>query len=208
MIKDKDDARKVILNASKKYAELLGKDFFVIAERSNSYKWTEVAFCEKNFLHLTGVKFFQKTQEDNALTFFDKALNNKLANSDFEIVNDLTYKKLSVLENACNFTQSGKMHGNFDGQKRYLKTGALVGTVSWYLGFVYDEDEKSMLPNTLMKEDIRDVSEPFGIIMMIEKTRMVDLKYELDNIVYINNKRFDVNNIKNLPKEIKNKIEF
>ncbi len=200
-----DAVRKIILNTSKTYNNLLGKTFLIVTEKSNLYDCIEVSFNEKNFLHLTGVKFICNKNSDNAITFYKKALANKLSNYDFEIVNDLTFKKLDVLNLACNFAKYSKMKGNFNHSKPFLNTDVLIGTDQWYLGFIYDNEEQIFVPNTLMQEDIRNVSSPAGIIFILEKGKL-DSKYNLSNHVYLNKKRFCLDNYINLPKVIKNKI--
>ncbi len=58
----------------------------------------EVAFHRYNFLHLTGVKL-NKNNVASAIHFYEKCLNNRLAEDDFFFAKDgSTGQKLDILE--------------------------------------------------------------------------------------------------------------
>lgn len=70
--------------------------------------------------------------------------------------NGTTEIKLLVLPQLMKIYNTAKMVGNYNFSKSSLYTEKLTGNITACLGFV--RDDKYYVPNTALKEDIRDIS--------------------------------------------------
>ena len=122
-----------------------------------SIKSYEVAFHRYNFLHLTGVRI-NHSSIDSASHFYEKCLDNRLAERDFDFAKDgSTGQKLDILENMMRIKWNVTMIGNFTDRGPKLFTEKVAGNVCGCIGFVKDRNTSLNVPNTLLKKDIRDV---------------------------------------------------
>lgn len=134
-----------------------------------SIKGYEVAFHRYNFLHLTGVRL-NKGGTVSAIHFYQKCLDNRLRESDFEFSKDgSTGQKLDILERMMQIKKNVTMIGDFTDRGPKLFTEKAAGNVCGCIGFVQDKNTKLNVPNTLLKKDIRDVTaqptyKVFGVI--------------------------------------------
>ena len=134
-----------------------------------SIKGYEVAFHRYNFLHLTGVRL-NKGGTVSAIHFYQKCLDNRLRESDFEFSKDgSTGQKLDILERMMQIKKNVTMIGEFTDRGPKLFTEKAAGNVCGCIGFVQDKNTKLNVPNTLLKKDIRDVTaqptyKVFGVI--------------------------------------------
>lgn len=80
--------------------------------------------------------------------------------------------KLSVLPQLMKIYRSAKMVGDYSFTKSVLYTEKLVGNITASLGFV--RDDKYYIPNTALKEDIRDITiKPHSRMLAICGTLML-----------------------------------
>ena len=122
-----------------------------------SIKGYEVAFHRYNFLHLTGVRL-NKGGTVSAIHFYQKCLDNRLRESDFEFSKDgSTGQKLDILERMMQIKKNAVMIGEFTDRGPRLYAEMAAGNVCGCVGFVQDKNTKLNVPNTLLKKDIRDV---------------------------------------------------
>ena len=137
----------------------------------------ESVFLPRHFLHLTGVeisegKFFGSSD------FYNKSLKSQLSLNDFSLAsNGTTEMKLSILPQLMKIYRSAKMVGDYSFTKSVLYTEKLVGNVTASLGFV--RDDKYYIPNTALKEDIRDITiKPQSRILAILRKSVEQSHYE------------------------------
>lgn len=119
----------------------------------------EVVFHRYNFLHLTGVKV-NSSETASAIHFYEKCLSNRLTENDFSFASDgSTGQKLDILENMMLIKRNAAMIGNFAGRGPKLFAEKAAGNIFGCIGFVRDRNTGLNVPNTLLKKDIRDVTE-------------------------------------------------
>lgn len=167
---DKAGAIKIIVKSAKLYKEQLenNKVLFVYgnpqevkkyidpAEKGHPFKCYEAIFLPRNFCHLTGVKTTKRIESSSH--FYNKALDNNLSEKDFEFNPDgTTVQKLEVLEYLMKIKTLAIMFGNFTNNGPNLYTEKVSGTTTGCMGFVYSDNDKSNVPNTLLKKDIREI---------------------------------------------------
>lgn len=138
-------------------------------------------FLANNFKHLTGIKC-KKTK--SSIEFYKQCLNNKLSYKDIEVkLNGTTRLKLEILPQLVNIGRNAKLVANYDNSKINLYTEKIIGNVRCCIGFI--KKEKYYLPNTIIKQDIREIAEKNTInrIVVILEKNIKDKKYK--SITYI-----------------------
>lgn len=164
----KEDAIRIVTACAKLYEEhLAGKNLLFVCQ--NKHRVTteiELSFDASNFLHLTGLKLKKqstKTGEDESISakvFYEKCLSHKLSVRDFEFAPDgTTPLKLDVLPRMMCKNLSANMIGNYNGRNPKLFTEKLAGSTVACMGFVPTGSAKRLVPNTVLKADIRDYTE-------------------------------------------------
>lgn len=138
----------------------------------------EVAFHRYNFLHLTGVKL-NKNNVASAIHFYEKCLNNRLAEDDFFFAKDgSTGQKLDILERMMLIKKNVTMIGDFTDRGPKLFTEKAAGNICGCIGFMQDRNTKLNVPNTLLKKDIRDVTaQPTYKVFAVISKHYTDDKY-------------------------------
>ena len=187
----KEEALKIILNCSKMYHENLENKniLYIMQDKLEKISYLETVFLSRNFLHLTGVKISNKKIKSSS-EFYDLCLKNQLSISDFEFnSNGTTAKKLNILQNIMQIHKISKMVGEYNGLKKYLYTEKLIGTVNYCIGCI--NKNNYYIPNTVLKEDIRDIIHNQYKVMFILRKEIKDKKYK--EITYKNNKIIDAN---------------
>lgn len=177
-IMDKKIALKIILESSKEYkTNLENCNLLFIYGDIKKPRYIETTFLRRNFLHLTGAD-----TNIPANQFYEKALNMKLTEHNFEMKPDGTTElKLSVLPQMMYIDKNARMIGNYNNIKWELKTEKLVGNIRACIGFTKSKDQKYYIPNTLLKEDTRKVANhPQERILAVFKKRRND-SYYLEN---------------------------
>lgn len=140
----------------------------------------EVAFHRSNFLHLTGVKV-KGTEIASAINFYEKCLDHRLSEMDFELAKDgTTDQKLDVIDQMMKIKRSVAMIGDFTARGPMLYSEKVAGTVCACIGFIRDKYTQLNVPNTLLKKDIRDVSsKPQQKVFMVLSKKYTDDKYSV-----------------------------
>lgn len=153
-----EQAIRIITNCAVTYQEnLLDHNLlFVFGTQSNT-NYFEAVFSDVNFLHLTGVVMKEKNLSRSQ--FFDRCIRGTISPDDISISNiGTTEMKLSVLPQVMQIEKTAKMIGDYDGSKTLLYTEKMAGGVWGCLGFVKDKTTKYYVPNTVLREDIRDIT--------------------------------------------------
>lgn len=175
---DKKEAIRIIEEAAQLYKlNLVNRNVIFIYIENGKYMYLEALFLRTGFLHLTGVELREGI---NSSRFFDKCLNNKLSDFDFEFKIDGTTKmKLEVLLQLMCINKSAKMIGHYKGGKPALITDRLAGGVNGCLAFISsDESPGIFVPNSALKDDIRNISnKPIGTVKCIFSKSVTSAKY-------------------------------
>ena len=148
---DKKDALRIITTCAKKYDENLeGNNLLIISLSNKALNHIEIKFLGSNFLHLTGVSTKLK-----ASSFYNKCINGKLSIDDFGIKTDgTTVLKLTILPKLMDLCKNTNIIGQYNGSKVKLCTDKLAGNIVGCMGLI--KQGQYYVPNTALKEDIRD----------------------------------------------------
>lgn len=137
----------------------------------------ETLFLSENFMHLTG----NANRRISANLFYRRALASILTKQDYHFSKDgSSFKKLSVIETLMNIDQAARLIGDFNEHHVNLYTEKLVGTTNvGSMGFITPRENPQMLvPNTLLKGDIRDLTkQPRHTIFAIYKKHRSEIQY-------------------------------
>lgn len=178
---DKKIALKIILEASKEYkTNLENHNLLFVYGDIKDPQYIETSFLRRNFLHLTGADTSMHANQ-----FYEKALNMKLTENNFEMRTDGTTElKLSILSQIMFIEENARMIGNYNNIKWELKTDKLVGNIRACIGFKKLKDQKYYIPNTLLKEDTRSVtSYPQERILAVFKKHIHDSYYQENSYI-------------------------
>ncbi len=190
MVYNKDDAIKIVVNCAEKYRDELENRnlLFICIDKHKKTSYIEFAFHDYNFMHLTGLKSTHKVSQsgsdaDDMLTasdFYRRCLNHKLSADDFDFAEDgTTPKKLDVLPIVICKNLSAKMVGNYKSIHPKLYTEKVAGGEKAYVGFVKDAVSNEYVPNTVVKEDIRNsVYDYVRVIAAYRKNQCETMYYE------------------------------
>ncbi len=177
----KSEILRCIFHGADLYKEnVLDQTFlFVYQSDGTGYQYAEVIFQKGNYQHLTGVEVPGVQSHD----FFERCLSRRIAERDIREARDgTTPMKLAVLERAIREIGKAPMLGIYDESRIYLKTDRLIGGVAWCIGFVQRAGQtQPLLPNTLLREDIRNVSRrpTHRIVLSLKKEKGNPLYSEL-----------------------------
>lgn len=152
-------ALSVLFRCAELYRDnLVGNNLlFVCSDKHLNVKMFPVAFLAGNFMHLTGVKFKGKAQ--SSVAFYNACLDKRLSAEDFEMATDGTTElKLRVLPALFKSNLSATMVGTYKGNRPKLETDRLAGGVKACMGFVFSQETQFYVPNTVLNEDVRDVT--------------------------------------------------
>ena len=137
-------------------------------------------FLSYHFLHLTGLNLI-KNRIKSSVDFYNLCLRNNLSTTDFEFKsNGTTQKKLEILSAIMQIDKKARIIGDYNSQKVYLSTEKLIGSVNMCLGFI--KENNYYIANTALKEDIRNIVEEQGRIVLILKKNIKDKEYS--EIIY------------------------
>lgn len=186
---------KLILASAKRYQDnLVGKNMLVIHQNRTTKKYlkTEFVFYSSNFLHFTGVDYRASTVNNKKSDlFFNKCINNELSLSDYQYRDDGTTRlKLDVLAEVVNIHKVATMIGDYNNSRPKLVTDKLYGNIRASIGAVATEDNY-FVPNTALKEDIRNIVSDWQPIKAIYIKDIGDEKYHFKNCTKIS-KDFDL----------------
>lgn len=189
----KQTAITIVTSCAKQYENELNNRcllLFCIDKHKKLYT-VEVTFRSHHFLHLTGLKLVNRfknepdSTEFTAKDFYSRCLNQKLSLNDFDFSEDeTTFKKLDILPYIICKNLHANSIGDFHGQRPKLMTDKIIGSIKACVGFVKDSGE--YVPNTVVQEDIRNITKnPLRIVAVFRKN-ISDTSYE--EITYIGKK--------------------
>lgn len=154
---DKNEIIRKLSTSAKLYSRNLENKniLFVYKDKSEICSF-ETAFLARNYQHLTGIYL---TGNTSSTLFYKSCLNGKVSPQDFDINEDGTTElKLDVLSGMMNIHNKAKMIGDFNSPNAFVIPDKIIGTVYACMGFVFDDDSGYYVPNTIRKEDIRDIT--------------------------------------------------
>ena len=157
---------------------LANKNFMILYSVNDDIHNVELECQKGNFVHLTGLSPINIS----ASVFYKKLINNKASLSDFEMKKDgTTVLKLSVLESMMDFSNGINMIGNIHSSSLDLHTEKLIGNIYACLGFVQIPNG-CYVPNTILKKDMRAITDKFYRVVAILSKKTSEMKYE--KIIY------------------------
>lgn len=180
----KEEALKIILKCCKLYhCNLENKNvMFIVQDKRKDIHYLEMLFLASNFLHLTGINIINKKIKSST-DFYNLCLKNQITVSDFKFnSNGTTSMKLQILPQIIQIQKICKMTGDYNNTKLYLSTQKLVGNVNICMGFI--KKGNYYIPNTALKEDIRNITTEQAKIIAIMVKNVKDAKYK--EITYLN----------------------
>lgn len=175
----KNDMIKTIVESAKSYNDnLANRNLLFIFGSEFSIEWFEVVCLPENFMHLTGILPTDKSL--SRVYFYNMSLNGRLAPEIIQANRDgTTQMKLSVINHALNIHINARMVGDYRGNKIRLNTEKIAGNVHACVGFVKAKEYPGLyVPNTVLREDIRDVvDKPTKKVIAIFRKFVRDAKY-------------------------------
>ena len=152
-----DILSKLFVCAAKYNENLLGNSLlFITCDKNGNYDFFSVVFKAANFQHLTGVN----TQNMSAKDFFRRCLAKRLSPDDIIPHKDGTTElKLSVLPTLLNKDLSANMLADYSGRNLKLYTEKIAGNITACMGFVKDSKSELYVPNTVLRQDMRNISD-------------------------------------------------
>lgn len=174
----KENAIKIIAACAKDYHTYLeNKNLLFLFGSPQKPEFFEAAFLPRHFLHLTGVEVTDKHFSGSS-DFYEKSLTGQLSPDDFSLAsNGTTEMKLLILPQLMKIYRSAKMVSDYSFAKSTLYTEKLAGNVTACLGFV--RNDKYYVPNTALKEDIRDISiKPQRRILIVLRKPIAQVLYQ------------------------------
>lgn len=169
--------RRIIEAANLYKTNLLHNNMLVIYRgQENQYFHIEVLFEERHFLHLTGV---ETVNGKDSVYFYNRCIDNMLSVDDFNVKDTwTTTKKMKVIKPLMSIYKNARTVGDFKGVGgTLLQTEKLMGRESGCMGFAFDPKDKYYVPNTLLKEDIRDKIDKSHQLMAVYMKSKEDEKY-------------------------------
>lgn len=153
----KETVIKTITECAKDYQQFLENQnlLFIFGNMQKCF-YFEAIFLPRHFRHLTGVEV-NTEKVFGSVDFYEKCLKSHLSPNDFSFAkNGTTEMKLSILPYLMKIYHFAKMVGEYNFTKLLLYTEKLAGNVAAYLSFI--QDGEYYIPNTVLKEDIRDIT--------------------------------------------------
>lgn len=171
----KERALKIVLNSSLKFKENLeNKNLMFIFLNENKIESTEVTFTKDSFLHLTGLVIDKNRL--SAKNFYKKCIRKRLAIREFNFKKDgTTYLKLSVLNKMMDIHKDARYIGDYNSSRPFLITNTLAGDKFSVMGF--QKYNTGIKPNTLLKENIIELTNNAKNIIAILRKNIEDEKY-------------------------------
>lgn len=182
-IKNLESVLKTIYECQKIYHEnLLNNNvMFVVENDKKDLIFLETFFPKSAFMHLTGVTVLTKNNKPLiGHNFYNYLINNKLSSRKYNIkIKDaFTFSlKLQVLGRLFNIEKNAKMMGDFAKTGILLNTDKLIGGTNSCMGFVKSKNSKYYIPNTILNQDIRSLTNSTYKVIAILKKRFNDKQY-------------------------------
>ena len=168
-----ENAVRIVIECAKIYDhELAGKSVLFIYGSPEHAEYIECLFSKSNYLHLTGLIY----KGSSATDFYRQCLARKLSPSNIALAsNGTTRLKLEILPKIVNIHKCAKMIGTYNESKIHLYTEQLVGTQLGCIGFKLDNGY--YVPNTAIREDIRNITTGTKRVLIILRKGCEDEKY-------------------------------
>lgn len=164
----KEEAVAVAVKCAEQYhSELDGKNLlFICCNKHKEIFPIELSFYGNNYMHLTGLKPKKIVDGESEVAhdlfandFYQKCLDHKLSPTDFDFSDDgTTHMKLAVLPGIICKNLHASIIGDYNSSKPRLYTEKIVGGIHACMGFIFDSEMSEYVPNTVIKEDIRDLT--------------------------------------------------
>lgn len=182
----KEEAAAIVVQCAERYRdELDGRNLlFICQDRHKLIHCIEVAFRGSNYMHLTGLKASRNVEGDTtqamfANDFYNKCLAHKLSLSAFDFAEDgTTHMKLCVLPQIICKNLHARIIGDYNSSKPRLYTEKIVGGVHACMGFVSDAKTSEYIPNTVIQEDIRNLTTNDVRVIAVYRKKICALRYE------------------------------
>ena len=183
---EKEIVKKVCEYAQIYDKNLKGKNIMFIFENmvNKEIDYIETEFLANNYKHLTGIECKEKIEP---IKFYKLCINSKLS---YKVIkqkdNGTTKLKLEVLPQLLNIAKNAKLIANYNGSKINLYTEKVIGNVRCCIGFV--KNDKYYLPNTILKQDIREISQFESNCRIIAILEKMSKQKQYDKVTYMNEK--------------------
>lgn len=204
---NKIEVLKTVLSSAKSYSENLENKniLFLFNDDIKQAHCFEIVFEPRHFHHLTGTKIVNSNIK-SSVEFYNMCLKNNLSEHDFDLAEDgTTLLKMAVLPSLMEVHKMAKMIGDYNDCKPRLYTDKLAGSQVGCMGFVKEkEEDKYYIPNTVLKEDIRNVTKKANRLIAIYSKEIREVQY--NHLCYAA-KGIPVDDIK-MPIFIKEKIDI
>jgi len=193
-------ALRTVTDCAKKYRDnLVHKNLLYVYGSSNNKEYIETYFLPSHYLHLTGLKY-----NGSALKFYYECIEDRLSIRDISYKDESTSQKLMVLSPLVNIHQTVNIIGDYDGNRQFLITNKLAGTISACMGFNEDTDNPGYYyPNTALRENIKNLS--------VNTKRVIAVYRKMTNDDKYTERTYLASNITpeslTLPKEIQDKLD-
>lgn len=181
----KDEAIKIVVQCAQAYQkELDGKSLlFLCTDKHKRVFPFEFSFYGNNYLHLTGLKAPKGADGESAglfaNDFYQKCLDHKLSPVDFEFSEDgMTHMKLEVLPTVISKNLQAKMIGDYNSSKPRLYTEKVAGSTNACVGFILDQTMQKYVPNTVLQEDVRDMTKSALRVIAVYRKAITAPQYE------------------------------
>lgn len=168
---------------------------------------------------MTGVQAYDSNDKIlNSYKFYELLRVGGINETKIKMKNKTIYYKLQVLPQLMKLDKMANMIGVFTGQSLLLQTDKLIGNVNYCMGFIKNE-QNIYIPNTALKEDIRNITEDRKKIIAVLKKSINEKMYK--DITYLKqnyqiadilkskkiNEVIDIENICSSDRNISKKIE-
>ena len=178
----KKEAIDIIVKCAELYhTNLENRNLLFVFGNEHRVEKLETIFLKRNYLHLTGI-IPEKSKITSANDFYKICIEHELKEDYFSLAYNVTEMKLSILIQMMNIHKSAKMIGNYNFNKPQLYTEMLAGNVFGCMGFV--KEGHLYIPNTVIKEDIRDITEKPQKRMMAIFSKKISEKW-YNKITYL-----------------------
>ena len=182
------DCLSIVCKAARIYAENLLDKTFLFVGRNNTtgaYTYFEVGFEKRHFLHLTGLSTISTINSDR---FFDLCIAGRISVRDIDqFPFGQSLHKLEVLPMLMSIPWRAKMIGDYNNCGDCLFTEKIAGNTTGCMGFVTQNDLQYKVPNTVLKADIRDVTNGTKQVIAVYQKNTGDAFYAASPIFVVKN---------------------
>ncbi|MCD7822486.1 MAG: PBECR4 domain-containing protein [Oscillospiraceae bacterium] len=185
----KKNAIDIVVSCAEKYQDELNNRnlLFVCMDKHKQLSYIEVTFHDYSYMHMTGLRPAKDNRSDSmsfsAAEFYERCLAHRLSPDDFEFSDKgTTTMKLDILPYIINKSLMANMVGDFSSMRPKLYTEKLAGGTKACVGFVKDEESGEYIPNTVLKEDIRNNVSDYVRVIVTYRKKISEEKYS--EIVY------------------------